>query len=325
MNLEKTQMKLSITRRYFVGGSTALSLSVLARAREIAQNEPAPSPSPKINVLVWDERQPAQKQAYSNFLGNEIAAHLERDPALSVYSVALDDPEQGLSAALLDRCRVLIWWGHVRNGEVAPVKGRQIVDRILAGKLSLIALHSAHWSAPFVAAMNQRTISTFQPMIEAQGDRNPKSGAIYVNPPARFTVLKPGDRLTPYVSWRKFTNGSSEATVQLPYCCFPAYRPDGKPSEVTVKLPRHPIATGLPARFTIDQTEMYDEPFHVPDPDEVVLEERWAGGEWFRSGMVWNLGKGKVFYFRPGHETYPVFKNPDCLRIVTNAVHWLGG
>ena len=50
---------------------------------------------------------------------------------------------------------------------------------------------------------------------------------------------------------------------------------------------------------------MYDEPFHVPEPDEVILEECWAAGEWFRSGMVWRLGKGRVFYFRPGHETYP--------------------
>ncbi len=68
---------------------------------------------------------------------------------------------------------------------------------------------------------------------------------------------------------------------------------------------------------------MYDEPFHVPPPDEVVLEERWATGEWFRSGMVWNLGQGRIFYFRPGHETYPVFKNPEVLKVIENAVRWL--
>jgi len=69
---------------------------------------------------------------------------------------------------------------------------------------------------------------------------------------------------------------------------------------------------------------MYDEPFHVPAPDEVVLEEHWSSGEWFRSGSVWHLGRGRVFYFRPGHETYPVFFNPNALRIVANAARWLG-
>jgi trehalose utilization protein len=73
----------------------------------------------------------------------------------------------------------------------------------------------------------------------------------------------------------------------------------------------------------IPQTEMYDEPFHVPEPDEVILEERWATGEWFRSGALWKLGRGQVFYFRPGHETFPVFKQDLPLKIVTNAVRWL--
>ncbi len=68
---------------------------------------------------------------------------------------------------------------------------------------------------------------------------------------------------------------------------------------------------------------MYDEPFHVPDPDEVIFEERWPTGEWFRSGMVWTIGKGRVFYFRPGHETFPVYKQPLPLKVITNAVRWL--
>ena len=61
----------------------------------------------------------------------------------------------------------------------------------------------------------------------------------------------------------------------------------------------------------------------MPDPDEVVFKETWATGEWFRSGSVWNIGRGKVFYFRPGHETYPVFKQEEPLRVVVNAVRWL--
>jgi trehalose utilization protein len=91
-----------------------------------------------------------------------------------------------------------------------------------------------------------------------------------------------------------------------------------------VLKPEHPIARGLPATFELAATEMYDEPFHVPPPDEVVLEERWATGEWFRSGAVWKVGNGRVFYFRPGHETYPVFKDANALKVVENAVVWLG-
>jgi len=90
-------------------------------------------------------------------------------------------------------------------------------------------------------------------------------------------------------------------------------------------LPQHPIAAGLPAHWDIPQTEMYGEPFHVPAPDEVVFEESWDKGEHFRSGCVWKVGKGRVFYFRPGHEIYPIFKQAEPLKVVENAARWLGG
>jgi type 1 glutamine amidotransferase len=98
---------------------------------------------------------------------------------------------------------------------------------------------------------------------------------------------------------------------------------DGKPSRVRVLRPDHPIVEGIPREFELPQTEMYDEPFHVPEPHLVILEERWATGEWFRSGSIWKLGKGRVFYFRPGHETFPIYKQPFPLKIVANAVRWL--
>ena len=119
---------------------------------------------------------------------------------------------------------------------------------------------------------------------------------------------RPMSRVSPYVSWRKFPDNRVKATVQLPYCCFPAYRNDGKPSQIRVLRPDHPIVAGIPQEFELPHTEMYDEPFHVPEPDDVVLEERWATGEWFRSGAIWKLGQGRVFYFRPGHETFPIYK-----------------
>ena len=82
-----------------------------------------------------------------------IAEHLKQQPGITVRSVRLDDAGQGLPDSLLDNCDVLVWWGHIRNREVKPENGKRVVDRIKAGKLSLIALHSAHWSEPFVQAM----------------------------------------------------------------------------------------------------------------------------------------------------------------------------
>jgi hypothetical protein len=121
------------------------------------------------------------------------------------------------------------------------------------------------------------------------------------------------------------TREGSVWRLALPLCVFPAWRADGAPGHLTALLPQHPIAAGLPPHWDIPQTEMYGEPFHVPAPDEVVFEEKWDKGERFRSGCVWTVGKGRVFYFRPGHETYPVFLQPEPLRVVENAVRWLGG
>lgn len=274
-----------------------------------------------IRVLVWDERQPKQKEAYSNWLGNEIASHLRTVPGLVVTSTALDDPAQGLGG--LDQTDVLVWWGHVRQMEIEPPVARDLVRRIREGRLHLIALHSAHWSRPFVEAMNERARQDALAALPASERATAvlKESDLF---PRALIAPKYTDRLSPSVLYRKPIAGPVEVQLTLPNCCFPAYRGDGKPSEIRVLLPTHPIARDLPTRFELSQTEMYDEPFHVPAPDEVVLEERWATGEWFRSGAVWKVGKGRVFYFRPGHESYPVYKNPNALKVVENAVRWLG-
>jgi trehalose utilization protein len=307
-------------RREFLQTS-AIASGLLPASSLLDRSARAASSDAKIRVLVWDERQHQQKQAYKDFLGNQIAESLREQPGLSVESVGLDDPEQGLSEDRLRHTDVLIWWGHIRQAEVSRETGKRIVARILGGDLGLIALHSAHWSTPFVEAMNERT------RIDAERLRgNTEAGKIefsYIPPPKPYTVPSYEARPTPYERVRKFPNGMTKVEVHLPYCCFPAYRSDGKPSTVRVLKPDHPISQGVPERFEIAQTEMYDEPFHVPNPDEVVLEECWAPGEWFRSGMVWQLGKGRVFYFRPGHETFPVFKDPVPLRILANAVRWM--
>src|SRR5436305_2350681 len=80
-----------------------------------------------IRVVVWDERQPEQKPAYPNFIGNHIADHLRKLPGITVVkSVGLDDPEHGLTAATLENCDVLIWWGHIRQGEVPAEVGTKV-------------------------------------------------------------------------------------------------------------------------------------------------------------------------------------------------------
>ena len=111
-----------------------------------------------IKVVIWDEQQPAQKKSYPEFLGNYIADYLKRQPGLEVASVSIDHPQKGLSKEVLDNCDVLVWWGHVRNSEVSEADAAPVVERIKAGKLSLLALHSAHWATPFIMAMHQRAI-----------------------------------------------------------------------------------------------------------------------------------------------------------------------
>ena len=275
-----------------------------------------------INVVVWDEQQPAQKEAYDDFLGNEIASYLEKQSGISVRTVNLASPEKGIADNVLNSCDVLIWWGHVRQFEITPEQGKAIVKRIKSGQLDLIALHSAHWATPFVEAMKDRTVSNaltrFKQISSEQLDLK------YVDPPRRYFAPDRDDLLTPRFYPRKFPNGRTELVIHWPNCCFPAYRNDGKPSTLYTIQPDHPIAQGIPSRFQLPSTEMYDEPFHVPEPDEVIFEERWPTGEWFRSGMIWNIGNGKVFYFRPGHETFPVYKQEVALNIIENAVRFLG-
>ena len=104
-------------------------------------------------------------------------------------------------------------------------------------------------------------------------------------------------------------------------CDLGSWREDGKPEYISIVDQNHPIAAGV-RNFTIPHTEMYDEPFDVPEPDAVVFESRWDNGERFRSGCCWKGGKGRVFYFRPGHETYPIMTDENVRLILRNGVAW---
>ena len=274
--------------------------------------------APLVRVLVWDEQQSQQKAAYGEkFLGETIAEYLGKQEGLSVQSVGLADSEQGLSDGALDAADVLVFWCHRRIKEQDDARAEAVVKRVLEGKLSLVALHSAHWAKPFVRLMQERAKSDALAQIpEAERAR---AKVEYLNDMPIYKGVKQDTPLTP-----SFTREGEVWKLVLPQCVFPAWRADGLPSHVTTLLPRHPIAAGLPVQWDIPQTEMYGEPFHVPAPDEVIFEEKWDKGEFFRSGCVWQVGKGRVFYFRPGHETYPVFKQAEPLRVVENAVRWLG-
>jgi trehalose utilization protein len=86
--------------------------------------------------------------------------------------------------------------------------------------------------------------------------------------------------------------------------------------------PTHPIAAGVPHPIVIDRQEMYGEFFDIPAPDELVFVSSFSGGEVFRSGCVFRRGYGKVFYFSPGDQNYPVYHHPDVQRVIANAVEW---
>lgn len=245
-----------MNRRTFL--SVAVTGAVAACAQDASAQGPATTPA-TIRVVVWDEQQPQQKKAYENFLGNAIADFLKTRPGFSVRSVAFADPEQGLTDDVLDHCDVLVWWSHYRsNPAIKPASARKVVDRIKAGKLSLITLHSAHWSEPFVQAMRDRaTEDALGSLTEAQR----KTVQLTFVTPKRFVAPKRTDPLTPSVKKETAADGTIQLEVTLPNCVFPAFRPDGMPSHVTTLLPDHAIASGLPLHWDIAQTRLH---FHHP-------------------------------------------------------------
>ena len=106
-----------------------------------------------------------------------------------------------------------------------------------------------------------------------------------------------------------------------PMCAPKAWREDGRPEHVQITAPDHPIARGI-AAFTIPKTAMFSEPFSVPDPETVVLVSSWDNGQTFRSGLTWTVGKGRVVYFRPGHDGFPVLFHPTVRQVIANAALW---
>ncbi len=104
--------------------------------------------------------------------------------------------------------------------------------------------------------------------------------------------------------------------------CALCWREAGERERLWVVNPGHPIAQGITECIELEHSEMYGEPFGIPQPDEQVFISWYQGGEVFRSGNCWHRGSGRVFYFSPGHETYPIYHHPLIQRVIYNAVLW---
>jgi trehalose utilization protein len=104
--------------------------------------------------------------------------------------------------------------------------------------------------------------------------------------------------------------------------CALKWREAGERERIWTINPRHPIAAGLPEHFELENEEMYGEQFSVPEPLETVFISWFQGGEVFRSGLTWRRGAGNIFYFRPGHETYPTYHDANIQTVISNSVKW---
>ncbi|GIW96594.1 MAG: trehalose utilization protein ThuA [Pirellulaceae bacterium] len=105
--------------------------------------------------------------------------------------------------------------------------------------------------------------------------------------------------------------------------CMLRWREAGERERVWVVAPGHPIVRGLGVEyFELPASEMYGEYFDIPVPDELVTISWFQGGELFRSGCVFYRGRGRIFYFSPGHETYPIYYDAHVQQILANAVLW---
>ncbi|WP_273853308.1 ThuA domain-containing protein [Guptibacillus spartinae] len=215
-----------------------------------------------LNVTVWNENRHEQsseevRSVYPNGIHGAIADFLKED--YEVRTATLDEPEHGLSEAVLNNTDVLLWWGHIAHEEVSDEIVNRVHQRVLDG-MGLIVLHSGHFSKIFKKLMGTG--------------------------------------------------------------CDLKWREADEKERMWIVDPTHPIAEGLGEKIELEREEMYGEHFDIPAPDELVFVSWFEGGEVFRSGCTYKRGQGKVFYFRPGHETYPTYYHKDIQRVMKNAVAW---
>jgi len=218
-----------------------------------------------IRVTVWGEfrhekRSEEVHKLYPHGMHEAIASFLRKNKDLKVRTATLDQPDNGLTDAVLADTDVLTWWGHLAHSDVQDLICERVVRRVQKG-MGFIVLHSGHFSKPF----------------------------------------------------RRLMGTSCDLKWRL-----------GEHKEIVwITKPGHPIAAGLADHFIIPREEMYGEHFDIPEPMETVFISTFTpGGECCRSGVTYTRGAGKIFYFRPGHETYPTYYDPNVQRVITNAVRW---
>lgn len=221
--------------------------------------------STPLRITVWNEYRhelhadhPAST-IYPEGIHGAIAAGLREHGDFAVRTATLDEPEHGLSEAVLAETDVLLWWGHMAHGEVRDEVVARVYARVLDG-MGLIVLHSGHFSKIF-----KRLMGTSCDLKWREADDH-----------ERIWVVEPG----------------------------------------------HPIAAGLPECIELGAEEMYGERFDIPAPEALVFVSWFTGGEVFRSGCCYTRGRGKIFYFRPGHESYPTYFNPQVRQVIANATRW---
>ena len=223
--------------------------------------------NPGLRVTVWGEnlheqKQPEVRAIYPNGMHATIAEgireHLQES---EIRTATFDQPQHGLTEAILAETDVLTWWGHIAHDRVDDKVVERIHQRVLLG-MGLVVLHSGHESKIFKTLMG--------------------------------------------------TN------------CSLRWREAGERESVWTVSPGHPITRGLPEVFTIPEQEMYGEYFDIPQPDELIFISSFPGGEVFRSGCAFRRGRGRIFYFSPGHETHPVYHQPEVRQVIANAVRWVG-
>lgn len=240
-----------------------------------------------IKVLVWDENPPhADKSIYPDGIRTVIADALNELGAGQIEAITahLDEDEQGITAEKLAAADVLMWWGHRRHSHVSDETAALVKTAVHENGLGFVPLHSGHYS------------KTFKAVLDSSGD------------------LKGG--------WREIEGFEKE--------------------EITVCAPRHPIANGI-EDFVIEKEEMYGAPFGAPPFQTLIFQSYFPeGGEYFPSGFTLSVGKGidadfqsgggkganqgegagRVFYFRPGHETVGTYHLPIVQQILRNGVLW---
>jgi trehalose utilization protein len=220
-----------------------------------------------ICVTIWNEfihekTSPAVSAIYRDGIHAALVAGLGKQlgDAIAIRTATLNEPEHGLSDAVLAQTDVLLWWGHAGHELVEDVVVDRVQQRVLHG-MGFIPLHSAHMSKIFRRLM-----------------------------------------------------GTS---------CTVRWREAGERERIWCVNPAHPIAAGMTDEFfELEHSEMYGEHFDIPAPDELVFISWFEGGEVFRSGCTFMRGAGRVFYFSPGHETYPIYHNEQVHRILANAIRW---